>query len=176
MLCVGCTQRWGGGLPSALAAAGSPRRHPPPVHPRHLGENENYVWYRAPEARPRATPRCVGCEPRGGSGLARTTLLLPGSLPAWSPRRCPSPRRSCWAGCSRSSRRAGNWAATATGGQAPRRHKRVVRCAPACTVQVEGAQRPNLKSEDSGFRHRFSGAKVSLWMYETISIIRTCCT
>ena len=28
------------------------------------------------------------------------------------------------------------------------------------------AQRPNLKSEDSGFRHRFSGAKVSLWMCE----------
>ena len=26
---------------------------------------------------------------------------------------------------------------------------------------LEGAQRPNLKSEDSGFRHRFSEAKVS---------------
>ena len=33
-------------------------------------------------------------------------------------------------------------------------------------VRVEGAQRPNLKSEDSGFRHRFSEAKVSLWMCE----------
>ena len=33
-------------------------------------------------------------------------------------------------------------------------------------VPLEGAQRPNLKSEDSGFRHRFSGAKVSLWMCE----------
>ena len=31
---------------------------------------------------------------------------------------------------------------------------------------LEGAQRPNLKSEDSGFRHRFSEAKVSLWMCE----------
>ena len=33
--------------------------------------------------------------------------------------------------------------------------------------QVEGAQRPNRKSEDSGLRHRFSEeAKVSLWMGE----------
>ena len=31
---------------------------------------------------------------------------------------------------------------------------------------VEGAQRPNLKSEDSGFRNRFSEVKVSLWMCE----------
>ena len=31
---------------------------------------------------------------------------------------------------------------------------------------VEGPQRPNLKSEDSGLRHRFSEAKVSLWMCE----------
>ena len=30
----------------------------------------------------------------------------------------------------------------------------------------EGPQRPNLKSEDSGLRHRFSEAKVSLWMCE----------
>ena len=30
-----------------------------------------------------------------------------------------------------------------------------------CYVLVEGVQRPNLKSEDSGFRHRFSEAKVS---------------
>ena len=35
-----------------------------------------------------------------------------------------------------------------------------------CYVLVEGVQRPNLKSEDSGFRHRFSEAKVSLWMCE----------
>ena len=33
-------------------------------------------------------------------------------------------------------------------------------------TRLEGAQRPNLKSEDSGFRHRFSKAKVSLWMCE----------
>ena len=31
---------------------------------------------------------------------------------------------------------------------------------------LEGPQRPNLKSEDSGLRHRFSEAKVSLWMCE----------
>ena len=31
---------------------------------------------------------------------------------------------------------------------------------------LEGAVRPNLKSEDSGLRHRFSEAKVSLWMCE----------
>ena len=31
---------------------------------------------------------------------------------------------------------------------------------------VGGAQRPNLKSEDSGLRTCFSGAKVSLWMCE----------
>ena len=31
---------------------------------------------------------------------------------------------------------------------------------------LEGPQRPNLKSEDSGLRHRFSEAKVSLWMGE----------
>ena len=33
-------------------------------------------------------------------------------------------------------------------------------------VRIEGRQRPNLKSEDSGLRHRFSEAKVSLWMCE----------
>ena len=33
-------------------------------------------------------------------------------------------------------------------------------------LSVEGPQRPNLKSEDSGLRHRFSEAKVSLWMCE----------
>jgi len=32
--------------------------------------------------------------------------------------------------------------------------------------EVGGGQRPNLKSEDSGLRHRFSEAKVSLWMCE----------
>ena len=32
--------------------------------------------------------------------------------------------------------------------------------------QINGPQRPNLKSEDSGFRHRFSEAKVSLRMGE----------
>ena len=34
------------------------------------------------------------------------------------------------------------------------------------TRGVEGAQRPNLKSKDSGFRHRFSEVEVSLWMCE----------
>ena len=38
-------------------------------------------------------------------------------------------------------------------------------CAFEATM-VEGRQRPNLKSEDSGLRHRFSEAKVSLWMCE----------
>ena len=38
--------------------------------------------------------------------------------------------------------------------------------APTGTPLVEGRQRPNLKSEDSGLRHRFSEAKVSLWMCE----------
>ena len=35
-------------------------------------------------------------------------------------------------------------------------------------VRIEGRQRPNLKSEDSGLGHRFSEAKpkVSLWMCE----------
>ena len=33
-------------------------------------------------------------------------------------------------------------------------------------MAIEGRQRPNLKSEDSGLRHRFSEAKVSLWMCE----------
>ena len=32
--------------------------------------------------------------------------------------------------------------------------------------QIEGRQRPNLKSEDSGLRACFSEAKVSLWMCE----------
>ena len=31
---------------------------------------------------------------------------------------------------------------------------------------IGGGQRPNLKSEDSGLRACFSGAKVSLWMCE----------
>ena len=33
-------------------------------------------------------------------------------------------------------------------------------------MTLGGGQRPNLKSEDSGLRHRFSEAKVSLWMCE----------
>ena len=33
-------------------------------------------------------------------------------------------------------------------------------------IVLEGPQRPNLKSEDSGLRHRFSEANVSLWMCE----------
>ena len=37
---------------------------------------------------------------------------------------------------------------------------------PTPHPKVGGAQRPNLKSEDSGLRHRFSEAKVSLWMCE----------
>ena len=42
---------------------------------------------------------------------------------------------------------------------------------------IEGPQRPNLKSEDEGFRHRFSEAKVSLCMCEndaSMSACRTC--
>ena len=52
----------------------------------------------------------------------------------------------------------------------PFRRPRVNPCFPRVPVTpvaaIEGRQRPNLKSEDSGLRHRFSEAKVSLWMCE----------